>query len=45
MEKTPAVSLLLTGDSKCAMMRRYAEKKQWLAVGCLNGVRCVARRG
>ena len=44
-EKTPAVSLLLTGDSTCAMMRRYTERKQWLALGGLSRVRCAARRG
>ena len=45
MGKTQAMSWLLTGDSTCAMLRRYAEMKQWLAVGCLIGVRCAARRG
>ena len=44
-ERTPAVSLLLMGDSTCAMLRRDAGKKQWLAVGCLNSVQCAARRG
>ena len=43
--KTSAVPWLLTGDSTCAMLRRYAVKNSWLAVGCLNGVRCAARRG
>ena len=43
--KTSAVSWLLTGDSTCAMLRRYGEMKQWLAVWCLNSVRCAARRG
>ena len=40
-----AVSSQSAGDSSCAMLRRYAEMKQWLAVGCLNGVWCAARRG
>ena len=44
-ERTPAVPLLLKCCSTCAMVWPYAEMKQWLAMRCLNGVQCAARRG